>query len=236
VFANEMGPNALWLTEWLCEDVALKPGMRVLDMGCGRAMSSIFLAREFGVQVWANDLWIAAGDNWERIRAAGVEERVFPIHAEAHALPYADGFFDAILSVDSYHYYGTDDLYLSYMMRVLRPGGSFGIVVPGLTQPLPEAGVPEHLQAFWDPKECFSFHTLDWWRQHLTQPQLLDVEVADLLEDGCREWAEFVAAQVAAGADMREWTKAEGEQVAADDGRYLGFIRVAGRRLTAEPS
>jgi hypothetical protein len=32
----------------------------VLDLGCGRASSSIFLRREFGVQVWAADLWFSA--------------------------------------------------------------------------------------------------------------------------------------------------------------------------------
>lgn len=32
VLDNEMGPNALWLTEWLCREMQLKPGMRVLDM------------------------------------------------------------------------------------------------------------------------------------------------------------------------------------------------------------
>ncbi|MDO8385457.1 MAG: hypothetical protein Q7T13_03535, partial [Polaromonas sp.] len=39
ILANEMGPNALWLAEWLTEAMALRPGMRVLDMGCGRAMT-----------------------------------------------------------------------------------------------------------------------------------------------------------------------------------------------------
>ena len=112
VFENQMGPNALWLTEWLAGAMALEPGMRVLDMGAGRAISSVFLAAEYGVEVWANDLWIGATDNWGRIRAAGMEGKVHPIHAEAHDLPYAEGFFDAILSMDSYQYYGTDDLYL----------------------------------------------------------------------------------------------------------------------------
>jgi ubiquinone/menaquinone biosynthesis C-methylase UbiE len=50
------GANALWLTEWLAPALDLRPGMRVLDLGCGRACSSIFLRREFGVQVWATDL------------------------------------------------------------------------------------------------------------------------------------------------------------------------------------
>lgn len=228
VFANEMGPNALWLMEWLTGAVTLRPGMRVLDMGCGRAMTSIFLAREFGVQVWANDLWIAASDNWARIRDAGVEHLVFPMHAEAHALPYADGFFDAIVSVDSYHYYGTDDLYLNYMTRFLRPGGGFGMVVPGLMQELDDDVVPDHLAEFWDPRECFSFHTKAWWQRHLGRSGQIQIDTADALEDGWRDWAEFIAAHVVSGIETREWTQQEGEQVAADGGRYLGFIRVAG--------
>jgi cyclopropane fatty-acyl-phospholipid synthase-like methyltransferase len=42
----------------------------VLDMGCGTALSSIFLAREFGVEVWAVDLWVPPYDNFTRIREA----------------------------------------------------------------------------------------------------------------------------------------------------------------------
>jgi cyclopropane fatty-acyl-phospholipid synthase-like methyltransferase len=68
----------------------------VLDLGCGRAVSSIFLVREIGLQVWATDRWIPASDNWQRISAAGLQDRVFPIHADAHSLPFADGFFDTM--------------------------------------------------------------------------------------------------------------------------------------------
>ena len=42
------GANALWLTEWLADGLELKPGLRVLDLGCGRATrrssSSVSLA------------------------------------------------------------------------------------------------------------------------------------------------------------------------------------------------
>jgi len=41
-------------------------------MGCGTAMTSIFLAKEFGVQVWANDLWISATDNFRRNPTSGL--------------------------------------------------------------------------------------------------------------------------------------------------------------------
>lgn len=57
-----LAPNAMWLIEILCEKMDLKPGMRVLDMGCGKGLTSIFLAKEFGVTVFANDLWISPID------------------------------------------------------------------------------------------------------------------------------------------------------------------------------
>jgi len=66
------GANALWLTEWLAEALDLRSGMRVLDLGCGLAMSSIFMRREFDVQVWATDLWFSAANNLQRIRDARV--------------------------------------------------------------------------------------------------------------------------------------------------------------------
>ena len=145
VIENEMGPNVLWLTEALCEKMELRPGMRVLDMGCGKAMSSIFLAKEFDLEVWAVDLWIDPTENWKRIREANLEDRVFPLHVEAHALPFPEEFFDAIVSLDSYHYFGTDVHYLElYMLKLLKQGGRIGIVSPAALEEIPEIR-PAHL-------------------------------------------------------------------------------------------
>jgi SAM-dependent methyltransferase len=237
VLENEMGPNALWLTEWLCRAMELEPGMRLLDMGCGKCLSSVFLAREFGVQVWANDLWIGPTDNWQHIRQAGLEESVFPIRAEAHALPYAEGFFDAIVSLDSYHYYGTDDLYLKQFVRFVKPGGRIGIVVPGLMRNLEGGKAPEHLarrqpngDRFWDPAECFSFHTVAWWRRLWEQTGLVNVETADTLPDGWRHWLQFEKAKLIAHTNRHT---DEVPALEADQGRYLGFVRLVARRRQA---
>ena len=178
VAENQMGPNALWLTEWLCEGLDLEPGMRVLDLGCGRALSSIYLAREHGVQVMACDLWVAAGDNFQRVVAAGADDLVTPIQAEAHALPFAETFFDAIVSLDAYTYFGTDDLYLGYILRYLGAGGRIGIVVPGLmreirTPPAHLTRPQAHGRAFWEP-DCWCFHTAAWWRRHWRRTGLVD--------------------------------------------------------------
>ncbi|MCL2489098.1 MAG: methyltransferase domain-containing protein, partial [Oscillospiraceae bacterium] len=125
---NWMGPNPLWLLEDVCEHMDLRPGMKVLDMGCGKGITSIFLAKEFGVTVFANDLWISATDNLRRFEEAGVADRVFPIHAEAHALPYAEEFFDAVIAIDCYHYFGTSESYFpDVFSKLVKSGGQFGI-------------------------------------------------------------------------------------------------------------
>jgi hypothetical protein len=61
-------------------------------------LSSIFLAKEFGVEVWATDLWVKPDENLRRAAEAHVEDQVHPIYAEAHALPFAEDFFDALIS------------------------------------------------------------------------------------------------------------------------------------------
>src|SRR5437879_10409006 len=142
------GANSLWMTEWLAAALDLRSGMRVLDLGCGRASSSIFLRREFGVQVWATDLWFSASENIQRIRDAGVEDGVFPIHADARLLPFAAEFFDAIVSIDSYFYYGTDDLYLGYLARFVKPDGPIGIAGAGIMRESDDP-IHTHLREWW---------------------------------------------------------------------------------------
>jgi cyclopropane fatty-acyl-phospholipid synthase-like methyltransferase len=215
------GANALWLTEWLATALDLRPGMRVLDLGCGRASSSIFLHREFDVQVWATDLWFSASGNHQRIRDAGVEESVFPIHADARTLPFAAGFFDAIVCVDAYPYFGTDDLYLGNLARFVKPGGRIGVVGAGLIREISDA-VPEHLRAWWTP-DLWCLHAADWWRRHWEKSGIVDVEIADTMPDGWQRWLDW---QQLVAPDNR----AEIAALEADAGSYLGYVRFVGRR------
>src|SRR5215475_4079730 len=150
--------NALWLTDWLAEALDLRPGMRVLDLGCGRALSSVFLRREFGVQVWATDLWFSASENTRRVRDAGVEDGVFPIRADARWLPFSEAFFDAVVSIDSFMYYGTDDMYLNYLARFIKPGGLLGIALAGFMSEIGDS-VPAHLAEWWAAEMPYSLHS-----------------------------------------------------------------------------
>ncbi|HTH65693.1 MAG TPA: methyltransferase domain-containing protein [Gemmatimonadales bacterium] len=220
------GANALWLTEWLASALDLRPGMRVLDLGCGRAASSIFLHREFGVQVWATDLWFSVAERLQRIRDAGVESGVFPIHADARSLPFAPEFFDAVVCIDSYPYFGTDDLYLGTLARFAKPGAQIAIVGAGLMREI-EGSVPDHLSAWWTP-DLWCLHSADWWRRHWERPGIVAVVVADTMPDGWQLWRDW---HNAIAPDNTVEIKA----VESDAGRYLGYIRVVGRRLAGAP-
>ena len=222
-----MGPNPVWLAEALTEVLPLRPGQRVLDLGCGNALSSIFLAKEFGVEVWAADLWVKPDDNLHRITTADVAGRVHPIFAEAHALPFAAGFFDAVISLDAYHYFGTDDLYLGYCSRFLKPGGSIGIVVPGLADEYATLP-PPHLEPFWSWDFC-AWHSPAWWRRHWAKTGLATVEVADRLPDAWRDWLLW---NEACDRD-RDVPGDEARMLRADAGRTLGFTRLVARRHPA---
>jgi SAM-dependent methyltransferase len=218
------GANPLWLTEWLCSTLDLRPAMRVLDLGCGRGLSSIFLRREFGVQVWATDLWFSPTEILQRARDAAVEDGVFPIHADARSLPFAAEFFDAIVCVDAYYYFGTDDLYLGTLARFAKPGAQLAVVGAGLVEEI-EGPLPEHLRKWWTP-DLRSLHSAAWWRRHWERTGIVDIEIADTLPEGWHLW--------------RDWQKAiapdnlvEIEAIEADLGRYLGYVRLVGRRRTA---
>jgi SAM-dependent methyltransferase len=221
------GANSLWLTEWLTEELPLRPGMRVLDLGCGRGASSVFLHREYGAQVWATDLWFSVDERAARIRDAGVADAVFPIHADARALPFAAGFFDAVVSIDSYFYYGTDDLYLNYLARFLKPDGLIGIAGAGLVVEL-DGPVPEHLLAWWEPSLA-CLHSAGWWRRHWERSGVARVVSADTMADGWRHWRDW---QLAVAPD----NAVELAALEADHGRTLGYVRaIAQRRSDQEP-
>lgn len=225
MLANLMGPNVIWLAEALSQVLDLQPGMRLLDLGCGRAISSIFLAREFGVEVWAADLWITPGENWARINAAGLGGRVFPLHAEAHALPFAHDFFDVAVSLDAYHYFGTADLYLGYYAQFVKPGGQLGIVVPGLREEF-AAGLPAHLVPYWE-RDFWSFHSPHWWRRHWERTGPVEVTSADLIPGGWQHWLNWLEI---AGEYGYPTSPQEAAMLRLDAGRNLGFTRLAARK------
>jgi SAM-dependent methyltransferase len=229
VFRNLMGPNCLWLLEDLLAHMPIAPGMRVLDLGCGSALTSIFLARECGAEVWAADLWIDPADNSARAEEAEVAERLFPLRVEARTLPFAPCFFDSVVSVDAYHYFGTDVRYLSYLAQFVKPGGRIGIAVPGNAVD-PDDGPPPSAELFEETgADWFTFRSASWWRRHFERTRGIVVEEAAMVETGDDLWGRHLDA-VEAWRGIPRAQQFEGRLLASPGGRTFGFCRVVARR------
>jgi cyclopropane fatty-acyl-phospholipid synthase-like methyltransferase len=224
------GAPSLILTEWLAEELDLRAGMRVLDLGCGKGASSIFLRREYGVEVWAVDLWFPALPRAKRAIDAGIDTGLAAVHADARRLPFEREFFDVIVSIDSFPYYGTDDLYLEYLLGFLKPGGTLGIAGVGLTQEL--AGqVPLHLLDWWEPA-MWCLHSAQWWARHWDRTGLVENVRAVTMPDGWRHWLQWQREQCPDNLP-------EIQALERDAGRHLSYVRAICQRrrgVTINPS
>ena len=131
LIALDMGPNPLWQLEDLLPDLALDAGHRVLDLGSGMGATSVFLVKECDVDVVAVDLWVDAPTATGTFVDAGVGERVTAVQADVRKLPFSDGEFDAIVSIDAFEYFGTDVHLLPKLVARAQARRSHRNVNPG---------------------------------------------------------------------------------------------------------
>ena len=110
--------------ELVASKLALEPGMRVLDVGCGWGSFAIHAAREHGAEVLGVTLSEPQAElARKRVADAGVTDRVEIRVADYRRLP--GGSFDAIASIGMAEHVGERqiDLYASSLFGLLRPGG-----------------------------------------------------------------------------------------------------------------
>ena len=225
-----MGENVLFNLESITSKIPLKKGMRVLDLGCGKAISSIFLAKEFGVQVWAVDEAISANDNYQRVREANLENHVFPMRADARSLPFPEEFFDVVLVIDSYTYFGTDDKYLPYISRFLKPDGYIGIVDVCFKDEIETLDqVPEFLQKDYQ-NYWYYIHTVEWWRKLWEKTGLVQIKTADLLPAADLIREQYVQDFEEAGRKKDPFARA----LKKDKDHRISFFRLIGQRTSKE--
>ena len=107
-----MGPNPIKLEE-LLRGHKIPENAVVCDLGSGQGRTSAFLVKEYDFTVYAADLWSAPAENRAFFNAMGIDRsRIIPVKADAAALPFEMEFFDAVVSTDSYNYFGRDPQYL----------------------------------------------------------------------------------------------------------------------------
>ena len=116
--------------------LGLRPGERVLDLGCGAGRHAFEMYRR-GADVIAFD---QDADELARVRdlfAAMKEAGEVPDGAEADvkegdalSLPFADGEFDRVVAAEILEHVPADLQVLAELVRVLRPGGTIALTVP----------------------------------------------------------------------------------------------------------
>jgi cyclopropane fatty-acyl-phospholipid synthase-like methyltransferase len=219
---NMMGPNCVKLLEDISSHMALRPGMRVLDLGCGKGLTSIFLAREFGVTVYATDLWIPATENFLRFKALELEDQIIPIHADAHELPYAEGYFDAAVCIDAYLYFGMEEGYMDRCLAPLvKPGGGIAIGIPGVKADLD--GVPAELAPFISAEDFAAFRSTGWWKKRLEASHLFTLERIWEFEGYDEAWNDWLQSD-------NPYAVSDRDMIRSEEGKYMNLISILGKR------
>lgn len=99
-----------------------RPGLRILDVGCGAGATAI----DFSA-----DGWVCACDrSLHALRFVGERGIATRVAADADKLPFRDGSFDIILAFDVIEHVADDAGFVRELARVLAPGGALAIHVP----------------------------------------------------------------------------------------------------------
>jgi SAM-dependent methyltransferase len=138
-------------------------------------------------------------------------------------LPFAAEFFDAIVSIDAFPYFGTDDHYLSYLARFVKPGGIIAIAAAGFVDEIEGDGPAPLAEWLHAEPSLRSMHSSAWWRRHWEQTGIIDVELADAMPDGWKLWLDWHRV-------IAPDNRLEIQALESDGGRHLTYNRVVGRR------
>lgn len=118
------------------ERLGLRPGDRLLDLGCGAGRHA-FEALRRGARVVAFDFEEGELKDVASMTSAMAADNQIPpqgrsgcVRGDATRLPYPDGSFDRIIASEVMEHIPDDDAAMAELARVLRPGGTLAVTVP----------------------------------------------------------------------------------------------------------
>ncbi|MBO4429068.1 MAG: class I SAM-dependent methyltransferase [Clostridia bacterium] len=215
-----MGPNPIKLEEELLIHNRIPRGATVCDLGSGQGLTSVFLAREYGFKVYAADLWSDPEENRKFFSEMGLTEReIVPVKADATALPFEKEFFDAVVSTDSYNYFGRDPAYLDEkLLPFVRSGGYIYVAVPGMKKDLHD-DLPPELLLSWTPEQLDYIHDAEYWKKTVGASKDADVIEVSEMESNEEVWADWLKQD-------NEYAVGDRRTMEAGGGKHLNFIKI----------
>ena len=219
-----MGPNPVKLEEELLRDHRIPDGAVVCDLGSGQGLTSVFLAKEYGFTVYAADLWSDPEENRRFFDQMGLSrEQIIPVKADAADLPFETDFFDAVVSTDSYNYFGRDERYLDEkLLPFVKPGGYLYIAIPGMKKDCHD-NLPQELLLSWTPEQLDYLHDVDYWTKIVRQCSGADVISVKEMESNEEVWADWLKQE-------NEYAVGDRKAMQAGGGKYLNFVSIVLRK------
>ena len=224
LMAKIMGPNPIKLEEGLLSDNKIPAGSVVCDLGSGQGLTSVFMAKEYGFTVYAADLWSDPAENSVFFEKMGISSgEVIPVKADAENLPFEKSFFDAVVSIDSYNYFGRDPKYLDEkLLPFVKNGGLIYIAIPGMKKDCHE-NLPKELLLSWTPEQLEYMHDADYWRKMVSRSVGAEVISVNEMESNDEVWADWLKQE-------NEYAVGDRKSMEAGCGKYLNFISIILRK------
>ena len=220
LMAKIMGPNPVKLEEELLIDNKIPNGAVVCDLGSGQGLTSVFLAKEYGFTVYAADLWSNPEDNRKFFDEMGLNSKqIIPLKADATDLPFEKDFFDAVVSTDSYNYFGRDERYLDEkLLPFVKKGAYIYIAIPGMKHDCHD-NLPPELLLSWTPEQLDYMHDVSYWTETVSKCKGADVISVKEMESNDEVWADWLAQD-------NEYAAGDRKSMEAGGGKYLNFISI----------
>ena len=217
--AAMMGPNAMRVAEELASYLNINKNLRILDLGCGCGLSTLLLVKKYGASVFAADLWISPTENYERFESIGIDDKAVPICVDANkGLPFANGYFDLLFTMDAYHYFGDTEKMLPSLIPFVKKGGYIAIAIPAIKYEFGE-NVPDEMKPFWIDEVARTIHSLDWWKDLWSQAE--GIEIVDIREMSCckQAWDEWLTSPNPYAVNDKKMMETE-------NGQYFNFVQL----------
>ncbi len=164
----------------LASKVALRPGEKVLDAGCGAGASSVWLGRELAARVVGINL--SPGQTYRARRLAhiqGVSDQVSFERQDFTATTFPDESFDVVWAQESVCHAEDKGAFFSEASRLLRPGGRI-VVADRLRSARPFGAEEEELLKHWlDGWAVPDLPTAGEFVEVARQARLSDIRVED---------------------------------------------------------
>ena len=219
-----MGPNPLKPCEELLAEHRIPAGARVMDLGSGEGLTSAFLAKEYGFTVYAADLWSEPESHYPLFESFGLSrEQCIPVKADANDLPFEREFFDSVVCVDSYNYFGRDPAYLDEkLLPFVKSGGMIYAAVTGMKKDCHD-NIPEVLLRSWNAEQLDYIHDAQWWRSMVSQSRDCEVVSVHEMQSNAEVWADWL---------RQDNEYAVGDRAAMEHGGldYMNFVAIVLRK------